>query len=85
MYDSDPEALAAQRAAAARPTQPQAHQPPPPDIPGHLSVEAIAACDLCDPDGYRSNGKVCDHVDRTETARAGAEACREALKSKGKQ
>lgn len=42
------------------------------------AVQAIAACELCGPDGYRS-GVVCDHVDRTETARAGAALVRAAL------
>lgn len=44
----------------------------------HLSAAAIARCDFCDEDGYRS-GVVCDHVDRTETARAGAALVRAAL------
>jgi hypothetical protein len=30
----------------------------------------IAACGLCDHDGYR-NARVCDHVDRAESARRG--------------
>lgn len=42
----------------------------------------IASCALCDDDGYR-NGIVCDHVDRTQTAAAGAAAVRAAL-TKGK-
>ncbi|MDP7729525.1 hypothetical protein [Mycobacterium sp. TY813] len=43
-----------------------------------LNAQAIATCDLCDETGYRS-GVVCDHVDRTETARAGAALVRAAL------
>lgn len=41
-------------------------------------IDAIARCALCDPDGYR-NGKVCDHVDRSHTARDGMAAVRAAL------
>jgi hypothetical protein len=47
-----------------------------------LTASAIFDCPLCDDDGYR-NGVVCDHVDRTQTASAGAAAVRAALR-KGK-
>ncbi|OBJ62510.1 hypothetical protein [Mycobacterium asiaticum] len=43
-----------------------------------LRAQAIANCNLCDGDGYR-NGVICDHVDRTHTARAGIAAVRAAL------
>lgn len=43
---------------------------------------AVAACELCDDDGYRS-GVVCDHIDRTETAANGIAKVREALAAKG--
>lgn len=43
-----------------------------------LRAHAVAACTLCDETGYR-NGVVCDHVDRTETAAAGAALVRAAL------
>ncbi|HJT95555.1 MAG TPA: hypothetical protein VJ777_27050 [Mycobacterium sp.] len=39
---------------------------------------AIARCHLCDEDGYR-RGLVCDHVDRTETARRGTQLVRDAM------
>lgn len=47
-------------------------------------TDAIANCTLCDDDGYRLNpdnrptGVVCDHIDRTETTRAGIAAVRAA-------
>lgn len=42
--------------------------------------QAIAACRLCDQDGY--NGlSVCDHVDRSATARAGLARARAALEN----
>ena len=40
---------------------------------------AIAACDLCDDDGYTPTLSVCDHVDRTETNARGIAAVRAAL------
>lgn len=40
--------------------------------------DAINECTLCGPDGYRA-GIVCDHIDRTSTARAGMAAVRAAL------
>lgn len=42
---------------------------------------AIANCTLCNEDGYRGN-RVCDHIDRTQTAKAGIAKCREALAAK---
>lgn len=44
----------------------------------HLSAAAIAACMLCDPDGYR-DGRICDHVDRAEIRAAGMKRVRAAL------
>ena len=46
------------------------------------AVEAIEACPLCDADGYRmpDHRSVCDHTDRTKTARAGIAKVRAALK-----
>lgn len=44
-------------------------------------AHAIANCGQCDDDGYRGT-VVCDHVDRSETARRGAARCREALAAK---
>lgn len=41
------------------------------DRPLHLHPNAVAGCTLCDPDGYRSTGVVCDHEDRTEAAARG--------------
>ena len=43
-------------------------------------LAAIAACELCDEDGYRG-GRVCAHVDYADTARAGAALVRQALGS----
>lgn len=56
------------------------------DVAGdaHLAPQARANCALCDTDGYRPNGRVCDHVDRTTTAAAGAAKVRAAL-AKGRQ
>lgn len=48
----------------------------------HLTQTAIDNCDLCDPDGYRNGGIVCDHIDRTATAARGIAACRAALTSR---
>ncbi|BBZ09884.1 hypothetical protein MBRA_00790 [Mycobacterium branderi] len=39
---------------------------------------AITDCDLCDDNGYRG-AHVCDHIDRTETTKAGIAAVRAAL------
>jgi hypothetical protein len=39
----------------------------------------IANCDLCDDEGYRKNGMVCDHIDRRFTATHGAKAVRETM------
>jgi hypothetical protein len=46
-----------------------------------IRAQAVIDCGLCDDDGYRNN-RVCDHVDRTATARAGIAKCREALTAK---
>lgn len=45
----------------------------------HLDALARSRCTLCDPEGYRPNGAVCDHVDRTEIAKRGIAKCRAAL------
>jgi hypothetical protein len=42
------------------------------ELPPHRDPVAIAHCELCDEDGYRG-ARVCDHVDRTETAARGHE------------
>lgn len=49
-----------------------------PDRPPHLAREAVAACELCDADGYR-NGVVCDHQDHREAAERGMAKIREIL------
>lgn len=82
---NDAELLAAQRAerqrrydaqiAAARTEDPE------PDT-RHLTAAAITACRLCDTEGYRPNGTVCDHHDRTATAAAGSARVRAALAHK---
>lgn len=46
----------------------------------HLDPAARAECGLCDGDGYRPTGVVCDHVDRAAIAKAGSARCREMLK-----
>ncbi|MGK2904511.1 MAG: hypothetical protein ACSLE7_16905 [Mycobacterium sp.] len=45
-----------------------------------LSEMNRRACELCDPDGYRPNRLVCDHIDRTESARRGMALIRDVLK-----
>ena len=45
----------------------------------HMAPVTVSACQLCDADGYRQNLTVCDHVDRTETAKAGIARVRAAL------
>lgn len=51
----------------------------------HLTAAAIVDCPLCDPDGYRPNGRVCDHIDRTKTAAAGSAKARAALSNIGRR
>ena len=48
------------------------------DRTAHLTAAAIANCTLCDDQGYRGRA-VCDHIDRSDIARRGLEACRAAL------
>lgn len=45
----------------------------------HLTPAAIAACTLCDEDGYTPAGRICDHRDRTATHARGIAAVRAAL------
>lgn len=51
-----------------------------PGIPAHIKRAQIAACALCDPDGYRGS-TVCDHQEHAsaETRAAAREALRVAL------
>lgn len=49
------------------------------DNPAHLTAAAIAACTICDEDGYRPTRVVCDHIDHAPAARAGMAAVRAAL------
>ena len=42
------------------------------------------ACIRCDDAGYRPNGLVCDHIDRTDVARRGSEKVRDALNASKK-
>lgn len=37
----------------------------------HLELAEITRCTLCDADGYRPNGRVCDHIDRSATTASG--------------
>jgi hypothetical protein len=39
----------------------------------------IANCDLCDDEGRKQNGMVCDHIDRRFTAKQGSKQVRDAL------
>ncbi|MBU8819566.1 hypothetical protein [Mycolicibacterium goodii] len=54
------------------------------DAPAHLTRAAIAACGLCDDDGYRG-GHVCDHVDHGAAAKRGMAKVRAALAKDGDQ
>lgn len=71
MPDFDLESLrarqAAARAEAAAAASPRDPRPP------HLDPTAIAACQLCDDDGYRG-GTVCDHRDHYADTAAGRAA-----------
>jgi len=81
----DAELLAAQRAERERRYDAEIaewHQQNPGENAAHLTAAAIAACGLCDADGYRPNGGVCDHVDRSATARAGIAKVRAAIAHK---
>ena len=49
------------------------------DRPAHLAPDAIAACQLCDPDGYRGTN-ICTHnPDQAAINANGVAACRSAL------
>lgn len=83
---NDPELLNAQRAnAQARYDAQIAAYHAENDQPdtAHLTAAAIARCTLCDPDGYRPSGTVCDHVDRTHVGQAQKAHIRKML-AKGK-
>ena len=45
----------------------------------HSDPWAIANCDLCDDDGRKPNGMVCDHIDRRFTAAHGSKQIREQM------
>ena len=45
----------------------------------HTDLWAAANCDLCDDDGRKPNGMVCDQIDRRFTTARGAEAVRETM------
>lgn len=82
MPDRNAELLAAQRAAKqAQYDEGLArwHEQHPEENTAHLTAAAISRCSLCDDDGYRPNGTVCDHIDRSATARAGMARVRAAL------
>lgn len=49
----------------------------------HRNKIRIANCNLCDTDGYRG-ATVCDHIDRTETAKRGMALVRAALRKAGR-
>lgn len=86
MPDRNAELLAAQRAAKARQYDEglaRWHEQHPEDNIAHLTAQAIAKCRLCDDDGYRPTGVVCDHVDRTHVGQAQKAHIRKML-AKGK-
>lgn len=70
MPDFDLDAIKA-RQAAARAEAATTH--PGDDRPPHLGPAAIAACQLCDADGYRG-GTVCDHREHYADTTAGRAA-----------
>lgn len=75
MPDRNAELLAAQRAAKARQYDEglaRWHEQHPDENVAHLTAQAIAACTLCDAEGYRRPELtvVCDHVDRTHIGQA---------------
>lgn len=84
---NDPELLDAQRAERARHYDTGIaawhEQHDEPDTT-HLTAQAIDNCTLCDPEGYRPNGVVCDHTDRSAIAASGSARVRAALAQKGK-
>lgn len=49
-----------------------------PDDDPQARAQAIAACALCDDDGYRG-GTVCDHVDHSAAAKRGMDTIRQAM------
>jgi hypothetical protein len=51
-------------------------------IAAQAQRDRIAACILCDDDGYRG-GTVCDHIDHRPAARRGMELVRQALAKNG--
>ncbi|SRX93580.1 hypothetical protein MSP7336_01819 [Mycobacterium shimoidei] len=51
----------------------------------HLSRIERDRCQLCDDDGYRPNGTVCDHVDYSDIARRGMAKVRAALAKDSKR
>lgn len=55
------------------------------DVPtdAEVKAEAIAACTLCDLDGYTPVGQVCDHIDHRPAAARGMDLVRQALAKKG--
>lgn len=83
---NDPELLAAQRARRLAQYDAQlAESRTQHDEPNtaHLTTAAITRCTLCDDDGYRPSGTVCDHVDRTHVGQAQKAHIRKML-AKGK-
>lgn len=83
MREHDRQILAVERAERLRRYDEAMTEQHRDDAP-HLSAAAIAACRLCDDEGYRPTRVVCDHVDRTAVAKAGAARVRAALAAKGK-
>jgi len=46
---------------------------------GASIYQQIANCDLCDDDGRKPNGMVCDHIDRRFTAAHGSKQVHEQM------
>jgi hypothetical protein len=78
MRDQDRHVLAADRAERLRQYD-DAMAAARHDEPWHLEPAAVTRCTLCDTDGYRPNGTVCDHVDHAPAAARGMEKVRAAL------
>lgn len=85
--------ILAQREEELEEPAPQLPPPaPPPEVvvqdldrpPQHRTATAIAACLLCDTDGYTPAMQVCDHIDHAASAARGMSEIRSILK-KGHQ
>lgn len=74
MPEFDLDTLRARQAAARAAAAAHASE----DRPPHLDPHTIAACQLCDDDGYRAS-TVCDHTDHRAAAQRGMDLVRESM------